>query len=129
MAAYSRVWFYGEGPDNALRHEWDDHLSYLDSAKTLCAAGKSACELVVRSRRIPFLSRIGRALSARLRPEASFPNAPNGSIGFVSRLKLRERWEEIEVVASPSPHPWRPRLIGRSKVCSGIVCSVNRMPR
>ena len=29
MAAYSRVSFYGEGPDNALQHEWQAYLSYL----------------------------------------------------------------------------------------------------
>jgi asparagine synthase (glutamine-hydrolysing) len=29
MAAFSRVAFYGEGPDNALAYEWRAHLAYL----------------------------------------------------------------------------------------------------
>ena len=29
MAAYSRVSFYGEGPDNAFRNEWQAYLSVL----------------------------------------------------------------------------------------------------
>jgi asparagine synthase (glutamine-hydrolysing) len=110
MAAYSRVSFYGEGPDNALRHEWQAYLSYLLRQRHFARFAKSVCELVGRSRRIPFLGRIGRPLSARLRPEAQLSQCPEWlNQEFVSRLKLQERLEEIEHSwTAPCPHRWRP---------------------
>ena len=109
MAAYSRVSFYGEGPDNAFRNEWQAYLSYLLRQRHFGRLAKSACELVVRSRRIPFLGRIVRALKtgSRAPRQSAFPEWLNQD--FLSRLQLRERWEEIQRSwAGPCPHPWRP---------------------
>ncbi len=110
MAAYSRVSFYGEGPDNALRPEWQAYLSYLVRKRQFARLAKSACQLVVRSRRIPFLGRLTRALKMWTRTESKpsrFPVWLNQD--FVSRLRLRDRSEEVERSwTAPCPHPWRP---------------------
>jgi asparagine synthase (glutamine-hydrolysing) len=110
MAAYSRVSFYGEGPDNALRPEWQAYLSYLVRKRQFARLAKSACELVIRSRRIPFLGRLTRALKTGMRTQSESSRFPVWlNQDFVSRLKLGERWEEIERSwTAPCPHPWRP---------------------
>jgi asparagine synthase (glutamine-hydrolysing) len=110
MAAYSRVWFYGEGPDNALRPEWQAYLSYLFAKRQFLRLAKNVGELVIRSRRIPFLGRFTRALKTGFRSEPEPPRFPAWlNQEFVSRLKLRERAEEIERSwTAPCPHPWHP---------------------
>jgi asparagine synthase (glutamine-hydrolysing) len=110
MAAYSRVSFYGEGPDNALRHEWQAYLSSLLRRKQFARLAKSACQLAIQSRRIPFLGRFTHALKTRFRAEPDPPGFPAWlNPELVSRLKLQERYEDIESSwTSPCPHPWRP---------------------
>jgi asparagine synthase (glutamine-hydrolysing) len=108
-ARYSRVCFYGEGPDNALRHEWPPYLSDLIRRRNFGRLAKDVCELIARSRHIPFLPRILRPFKAwwRGNPEqARFPSWLNQ--GFASRLRLRERWEQAQSVSTTSPHPRRP---------------------
>jgi asparagine synthase (glutamine-hydrolysing) len=109
MAAYSRVWFYGEGPDNALRPEWQPYLAYLTGRRHFGRVVKTVWDLVVQSRRIPFLGRLVRPLQARWsgRAELSiFPGWLNQD--FVERLHLRERWEDMQRSALLCPHPLRP---------------------
>jgi asparagine synthase (glutamine-hydrolysing) len=110
MAAYSRVSFYGEGPDNALRHEWQAYLSYLLRQRHLGRLAKSACELVIRSRRIPFLGRIRQSLAVQSQAQPEKPQFPEWlNQELVSRLKLRERQEYIvHSWTEPSPHRLRP---------------------
>ncbi len=109
MAAYSRVWFYGEGPDNALRHEWENYMALLFRRRQFVQLAKRLGEMVTRSRRIPFLSRIAGSLSAGKASKGEcFPEWLQPDL--VLRLKLRERWEEVQrAAATPSPHPWRPQ--------------------
>jgi asparagine synthase (glutamine-hydrolysing) len=109
MAGYSRVWFYGEGPDNALRPEWRQCFAYLMGRRHFGRLAKTAVELVVRSRRIPFLRRLVRPLQARWSGQSErspFPEWLNQD--FASQLHLRERWELVERSAPPCPHPFRP---------------------
>jgi len=109
IARYSRVWFYGEGPDNALRYEWPPYLSDLIRRRDFGRLADDIGELILRSRHIPFLSRMLRPFKVRRRgkPEqAHFPAWLDDD--FASRLKLRERWEENQRVSSACPHPRRP---------------------
>ena len=109
MAGYSRVWFYGEGPDNALRHEWPPYLSDLLRRREYGRLAKNICEMIVRSRHIPFLPRILRPFKVwwRGKPEpAHFPAWLEQD--FASRLRLRERWEENKCAPPACPHPRRP---------------------
>ena len=111
MAGYSRIWFYGEGPDNALRPEWRPYLAYLVQQRHLGRLAKTAIELVVGSRRIPFLRRLVRPLkswwSGQLE-QAPFPEWLDQ--GFASLPRLRERRDDIERSwAAPCPHLLRPQ--------------------
>ncbi len=110
MAAYSRVSFYGEGPDNALRHEWQAYLTDLVRQRHFGRLAKSAFDLVIRSKRIPFLGRIRQSLSMRSPAQPEKPQFPEWlNPEFVSRLKLRERQESIECSwKEPSPYRLRP---------------------
>jgi asparagine synthase (glutamine-hydrolysing) len=111
MAGYSRVWFYGEGPDNALRHEWRPCLTYLAGRRHFGRLAKTAVELVVRSRRVPFLRRLVRPLQARWSGQSERSPFPDWlDRDFASRLRLNDRWEDIERLSSaPCPHPLRPQ--------------------
>jgi asparagine synthase (glutamine-hydrolysing) len=109
MAGYSRVWFYGEGPDNALRHEWPPYLSDLLRRREYGRLAKNVCEMIVRSRHIPFLPRILRPFKVwwRGKPDSiHFPAWLDRE--FASRMKLQECWEENRRQPPACPHPRRP---------------------
>jgi asparagine synthase (glutamine-hydrolysing) len=107
---YSRVWLFGEGPDNALRNEWKAYLSYSIRKRHFGRLARNAWELVVRSRRIPFLRSILSPLKNRWQGQsekAGYPQWLNQD--FASRLHLRERWAEHERTSALSRrHPLRP---------------------
>ncbi len=109
ISAYSRVLFYGEGPDNALHDERKPGLSHLARSRTLGPLAADVCGHRVRHRHIPLLPTFGRLLKDRAhndRWRLAFPNWLNPS--FESRLQLRDRWEEQESSSPLSPHPLRP---------------------
>ncbi len=109
MTRYSRVWFYGEGPDNALRHEWQAQLYDLIRHRHFGRLLKSTCQLVMQTRSVPFLPRLLRPLKNWWRGESEqsgFPEWLNED--FASRLRLRERWDENARAAAPCPHPLHP---------------------
>lgn len=109
MAHQNRVWFYGEGPDNALSDEWPPYLFDLIRRREFGRLAKGLGQMVIRTRHIPFLSRILHPFRVwwRGKPEqAHFPAWLDQS--FASRLRLRERWEENQRASTPSPHPRRP---------------------
>jgi asparagine synthase (glutamine-hydrolysing) len=109
MAGTSRVWFYGEGPDNALRLEWQPYLAYLMGRRHFGRLAKNVWHLVVRSRRIPFLSRLVRPLQARWSGQSELSIFPGWiKQDFVERLHLRQRWEDMQRSAPLCPHPLRP---------------------
>ncbi|HEX3351862.1 MAG TPA: asparagine synthase-related protein [Terriglobales bacterium] len=110
MAGQSRVWFYGEGPDNALRPDWQPYLAYLARQRMFGRLAKTGCDLVWRSRRIPFLRGLLRPWQARWSgqsEQSAFPAWLNRD--FATGLKLQERWDEImRLWSQPSHHPLRP---------------------
>jgi asparagine synthase (glutamine-hydrolysing) len=110
MTEYSRVWFFGEGPDNALRPEWRPYLAYLRRRRQFARMAKTAGELVIRSRRIPYLRRMANLLKARWSGESEQSHFPGWlERDFASRLQLRERWEEnVRSSRVRCPHPLRP---------------------
>ncbi len=107
---YSRVWFYGEGPDNALRNEWKPYLSYSLRQRHFARLARNSWELVVRSRRIPFLRGILAPLKNRWQghsEKSGYPQWLNRE--FATRLHLCERWEEQERSRTAAlRHPLRP---------------------
>jgi asparagine synthase (glutamine-hydrolysing) len=108
MAQHSRVWFYGEGPDNALRHEWRFHFSDLIRRRQFARLVTALRHSVVRSRRIPFISGFSRQIRTLWDGQSQSPNFPAWLNPDLSRhLGLRQRWEEHERESS-APHPHRP---------------------
>jgi asparagine synthase (glutamine-hydrolysing) len=107
MASHSRVQFYGEGPDNALRCEWRSHLSFLARRRHF---GRILYDLyfeTIRNRRlpipaIPWISKIRARWEKR---EPCFFDWFNPALE--RRLELRSRWKQLQVRQS-SPHPTRP---------------------
>jgi asparagine synthase (glutamine-hydrolysing) len=108
IESYSRVFLYGEGPDNALRFEWQPYLSYLARHRRYFRLFRDACSTLISQRRPPFWCRIERRTKELLtghQPEPSFPDWLTSSLE--SRLQLRARWEKF-LSPTPSIHPVRP---------------------
>ncbi|MGH7782077.1 MAG: asparagine synthase-related protein [Candidatus Binataceae bacterium] len=112
VSSHSRVFFWGEGPDNALTHEWAPYLKYLIRRGRYFQALVDICRHVISHRRIPLLGTIPRMVRQRFHrddKEPSFPAWLNPD--FQSRCDLRTRWaaqyaREKKLV---SPHLVRPR--------------------
>ena len=106
MATHSRVAFYGEGPDNALRYEWSSYCSYLFRRRRFgrllydlgCQAVLDPRLFVVAARRI-----LTRPVDDKT--DSSFPDWLNAD--FEKRFQLRERWQQLQSRPS-SAHPIRP---------------------
>jgi asparagine synthase (glutamine-hydrolysing) len=107
---HSRVWFYGEGPDNALRNEWRPYFSYSVRRRHFGRLARNAWELVLRSRRIPFLRGMLAPLKNRWHGQSEKSGYPRWfNQDFAIRLHLGERWEEHERSwAAALRHPLRP---------------------
>jgi len=105
IAKHSRVLFYGEGPDNALRYEWKPYTKYLLRKRKFGCLLADICKQMIRHRRVPLLPTIPRMLKQGRPRELPFPNWFASS--FASRAALRERWERQEIPTGPT-HPVRP---------------------
>lgn len=104
----SRVFLYGEGPDNALRFEWRSYLSYLVQHRRYVRIFRDTCSTVTSQRRLPFWGRIKqrtRELRTHDQPQPAFPDWVASSLE--SRLQLRARWEQFLEPATLI-HPIRP---------------------
>jgi asparagine synthase (glutamine-hydrolysing) len=110
LAAHSRIFFHGEGPDNALMFEWKPYISYLVRKRRF---GRLVADIgmhMLRHRRIPLLPTIPRMVKDWTRRDQwrlPFPAWFNPS--FESCMGLRQRWEERENRGAPLPsHQVRP---------------------
>lgn len=106
MAAEAAVWFFGEGPDNALAFEREAYLGWLMRTgrwRRLAMALWHYAAVKLGERGQPPSSRVAPAASSKL-PAWLRPD-------FVERTGLRER---VEAFQAPPPHghPWHPRAIG-----------------
>jgi asparagine synthase (glutamine-hydrolysing) len=108
MGAYSRVFFFGEGPDNALAFEWQPYFRYLLRQRRYGGLLRAFFSVAAHGP-VPFWGRIKRSISElryRRAFEHNFPSYLNPDLE--SRLRLRARWEEF-LRPLTSPHPVRPR--------------------
>jgi asparagine synthase (glutamine-hydrolysing) len=109
LESYSRVFFYGEGPDNALHCDWAPYLSRLVSRGNYRALLRSIFATVISERRPPFWGRIANRISRSASAHTSGPDYPDWlDRNFESRLCLRERWNTYGWRPALI-HPWRPR--------------------
>lgn len=108
MAAHSRVAFYGEGPDNALRYEWTIHLKCLAKRGQYWRLGRDITKHVFAHKRVPLLPSFPKMLclwaterrSQELARRSSFPEWRwnHQQAGRRVRHDLRQ---DVR-------HPWRP---------------------
>jgi asparagine synthase (glutamine-hydrolysing) len=105
--SYSRVFLYGEGPDNALHCDWAPCLSRLLSHGKYRAFLFSMLATLLSERRPPFWGRISNRItgsaSGNTRPD--YPQWLDRK--FQLHLGLRERWNAYQS-GPPLIHPWRP---------------------
>ncbi len=112
MAAHSRVFLCGYGPDDALHYEWQPYLKYLSTKRKWGRLGWEIFSDFYAQRRIPFFSRLPRMWGdRRFRGdgsfyETSFPEWIDGE--FATKLSLQERIHQFER-ALPTLHPRRPQ--------------------
>src|SRR5260370_32933662 len=67
LGSYSRVFFYGEGTDNALRCEWRSNLTYLLERRNYRQLLSSPMTVLLAESRPPFCVRIARGVERRAR--------------------------------------------------------------
>ena len=108
FANLGRVYFYGQGPDNALRYEWKPYLRFLARRRRWSRLLRDVGLHMCLHRRIPLLPTLPKMVSAALAKDPSETQFPQWlSPEFSVRLRLEERWREMWT-AAPSEHPVRP---------------------
>lgn len=106
LAKQGPVYFYGEGPDNALQYEWQPYLRHMVRQKDWLRLPKIIFQHTVAHRRIPLASVLRRPWTRKSQTiPAGFPVWLSES--FASTLDLQGRWNAIRESATPA-HPVRP---------------------
>jgi asparagine synthase (glutamine-hydrolysing) len=111
VSSHSRVFFWGEGSDNALTYEWQAYLKFLIGRGRYLRALRDTCRHVIHHRRIPLLPSIPRMVRVRFDRDFKLPSFPPWlNPEFESRYGLRARWEEQRAKEAKlsSLHPVRP---------------------
>lgn len=112
-AERASVWFYGEGPDNALQFERDAYLSWLAGRgdwRRLVEAGVFYLRTKGLAGWWETLARYGR----RRHPDDGPLGAPPWiAPSFARRMDLEQRLAGAEGVGAgrSARHPWRPRAV------------------
>ena len=106
----SRVFLYGEGPDNALIMDSKPYLSYLLKCGSYRRLLGSILMTLLADRRPPFSSRIVNTIknsaNADGTEKSDYPEWLNSA--FEHRLQLRERWRVLNAPVAPR-HTIRPK--------------------
>jgi asparagine synthase (glutamine-hydrolysing) len=107
LAKQGRVFFFGEGSDNALMYEWQPYVKYLVRNRRWSRLIRDIFRHGIAHRRILPMAAILNYVkpSAFKMPQAEFP--PWLDETFASRTDARGRWEAMEVLED-SRHPFRP---------------------
>jgi asparagine synthase (glutamine-hydrolysing) len=100
----SRVFFYGEGPDNALRLDWRAYFRFLLEKGAYGQLGPTIIRTLLADRHVPFLRRLKRRINGNHLLHVDFPIWLNKRLE--SRFCLRDRWCTFKVLPSSS-HPLR----------------------
>jgi asparagine synthase (glutamine-hydrolysing) len=104
LRPHSRVFFYGEGPDNALRLDWQAYVRYLINKRHYGRLMPTIVSTLLADRHVPFLRRIERRISENRPLHADLPPWLNKSLE--SRFGLRDRWRIFKALPASS-HPLR----------------------
>src|SRR5262249_41780220 len=96
IASRARVFFSGYGPDAVLSYEWRPHLAWLIRGRRWARLCRDAIHDFAAYPRLPLLPRLPRIWKERRNPDWYSPTLPSWlNKDFQRRIRLRERWEEI----------------------------------
>lgn len=104
------VWFYGEGPDNALAFERGAYLSWLVARRDWRRLGEAVLLYFQAKGLTGWFETFGRYARRRPVPDDSFAVPPWLDRAFAGRVGLEERLRGIGSVKTPR-HPWHPRAM------------------
>ena len=112
MAKEALVWFYGEGPDNALTFEWRAYLRWLWMRRDWRRFGDTVVWCLGGKQARPWHALVRRGALLLRKDESGSSGAPHQWLddAFVKKLELAARSQEAPN-ADASPHPWRPRAL------------------
>ena len=97
-AAFSRVLFFGEGPDNALTYDWRGHIGDLIRRRRFARAALDLMLDRLSQPRIPGLASVRHAAVGQALPDFLQNHYPSGlNPDLEARLGLRARWEQVYV--------------------------------
>jgi asparagine synthase (glutamine-hydrolysing) len=111
MAEQAKVWFFGEGPDNALVFEWQPYLRWLLKKMDWSHLGGAVAQYLLSKQAREWRSTIGnfffRPVGERKAP-LELPQWLND--GFVNEHQLIARARQLQELSSNN-HPWHPRAM------------------
>jgi asparagine synthase (glutamine-hydrolysing) len=105
MASQAKVWFAGEGPDNALTFEWQSYLRWLTKRRDWIRLAGSVAQYIRGKEAREWVITIKKSIP-RWREARSFPPWINQDI--VKCLDLTTRAKDYR---RRRTHPWRPQAI------------------
>ena len=112
MAKQAQVWFFGEGPDNALVFEWQPYLRWLFKRADWSHLGGAVVQYVLSKQAREWHSTVSNCIKHRpageRKPPFELPQWLNE--GFVKELQLIARARQLGESAN-NKHPWHPRAI------------------
>lgn len=107
LARHGRVFFYGEGPDNALMYEWQPYLHYLARGRRWGRLARDICHHVIAHRRVLPVSAL-MSYAKRVAGQACAPGFPPWlEHDFAARMDAHSRWRALRSRLD-STHPFRP---------------------
>lgn len=111
MAAAASVWFYGEGPDNALTFERGAYLSWLAARRDWRRLARSVLLYVQAKGLTGWATTAGRYLGRK--PAGPAPLAVPRWLDreLARRTRIEERVSDANHIFDPA-HAWRPHAIG-----------------
>jgi asparagine synthase (glutamine-hydrolysing) len=111
FAQEANVWFYGEGPDNALAFDRDAYLAWLRSRGDWRTLGKTLVDYVRVKGLADWRETVARRLTPRPANVPAVPDFPRWiTPDFERRISLRERVRDLLHIERA--HPWHPSAVG-----------------
>jgi asparagine synthase (glutamine-hydrolysing) len=112
MQSQAKVWFYGEGPDDALTFEWQSYLRWLINRRDWMRLGGTIAQYLRGKEAREWLITVKKMTTRREETEAilqpAFPQWIHKDL--IERLDLGARTHSYTDLYRRT-HPWRPRAI------------------
>jgi asparagine synthase (glutamine-hydrolysing) len=111
MSSLADVWFYGEGPDNALQFEWKPYLRWLAGRRDWNGLAHAAVEYVRGKQMREWHASVKRAFCRSSAQSDAQDEVPEWlSMAFAKNVSLSDRFSEYRR-QTHSDHAWHPRAM------------------